>query len=201
MGDFIPSPYDQEIVARLNNLFDHHLTAIKNHKDNDPNNPKAGPQNTPLFPAASLSRVARRIGAYPNLVQAPSQSGGLKNPRARWYVFLDQLPQTTKNAINLVITTAIQQNAAGIVFDLTHEAQTPNGLPYVVLDSHGQPIQATLPDNSTVYCLTLVCQDPIPESTQVSPVGGTFNNPTNPANQQGNEVAINLPWGSDNNNY
>jgi hypothetical protein len=200
MGDFIPSPYDQEIVARLNHLFDHHLTAIKNHRDRDPFNPAAG-QNTPLFPAHRLSRVARRIGAHPNLIQAPSQSGGAKNPRARWYVFLDQLPQSTKDAINLVITTAIQQNAAGIVFDLTHEAQTPNGQPYVVLDGHGQPIQATLPNNNTVYCLTLVCQDPIPDSNQPSPVGGTFNNPTSPANQQGNEVGVNLPWGGDNNNY
>jgi hypothetical protein len=201
MGSFIPSPYDQEIVARLNHIFDHYRTLLRTHNDRDPNNPVHGPQNKPLFfQGASLSRVARRMGAHPNLTQAPSQSGGIKNPRARWYVFLDQLPQTTKDAIILVITTA-QANQARVVFDLTHEPQTPNGQPYVVLDNAGNPITATLPNNDIIYCLTLVCQDPIPENIQPSPVGGTNDRPTSPANQQPNEAALNLPWQGDNGNY
>src|SRR5579859_1397977 len=190
MGTFIPTPYDQEIVARLNHLFDHHLTAIRNHRDVDPN---TGAQTKPLFPAASLYRVARRIGAYPNSINTPSPSGGMKNPRARWYVFLDSLPQTTVDAINLVIQTALQ-NSAPVVFDLTHEPNTPNGQPYVLLDPQGNPIQATLRNNQIVYCLTLVCQTAIP-------TGAGNDNPPSMANHQGNEVGLNLPWGSDNTDY
>jgi len=199
MGGFIPSPYDQEIVARLNYIFDTYRTLLRTHRDRDPNNPVHGPQNQPLFPpGAKLSRIARRIGAHPNLTQAPSQSGGLKNPRARWYVFLDQLPQTTKHDIILVITAA-QANQARVVFDLTHE---PNiGQPFVVLDSAGNPITATLPNNDIVYCLTLVCETPIPENNQPSPVGGTNDNPNSPANPQNNEVSLNLPWQGDNASY
>lgn len=196
MGAFIPTPYDQEIVARLNFLFDHHRATIGHHLDHPP---APGGANPPLFPAASLSRIARRIGAYPNATQAPSSSGGLKNPRARWFVFLDQLSQQTTNDINLVIQTALQNNAP-IVFDLTHEPHPPQPAPYVVMNN-GQPVQATLPNGNVVYCLTLVCQTPIPEGNQSAAAGGTLDNPTSNANQQGNETAINLPWGPDNTNY
>jgi hypothetical protein len=201
MGSFIPTPYDQEIVARLNYIFDTYRTLLRTHRDRDPNNPVHGPQNQPLFPpGAKLSRIARRIGAHPNMTQAPSLSGGLKNPRARWYVFLDGLPQTTKKDIISVITAA-QANQARVVFDLTHEPQTPNGQPYVVLDNAGNPITAILPNNDLVYCLTLVCQSPIPEDTQPSSAGGTHDNPTSAANPQNNEVTLNLPWNGDNTSY
>lgn len=196
MGAFIPTPYDQEIVARLNYLFDHHRAVIRHHLDNPP---APGGANQPLFPPVSFSRVARRIGAYPNATQAQSSTGALKNPRARWFVFLDQLPQPTKDDINLVIQAALQNNAP-IVFDLTHEANPPQTAPYVVMNN-GQPLQATLPNGNVVYCLTLVCQAPIPEGNQAAAVGGTLDNPTSNANQQANETPINLPWPPDNTNY
>ncbi|THD61103.1 MAG: hypothetical protein E7813_22175 [Bradyrhizobium sp.] len=199
MGDFIPTPYDQEIVARLNYVFDTYRSELRTHNDNDPNNPLRGPQNKPLFfPGAKLSRIARRIGAYPVPIQAPSQGGTVKNPRARWHVFLDGLPVQTQQDIITVITAA-QAAKARVVFDLTHEPPTAtNKLPYVVLDaSTKKPVTATLPNNEIVYCLTLVCQDPIPEDDKPSPAGGTNNNPSSPANKQNNEVATKLPWQPD----
>jgi hypothetical protein len=204
MGGFIPTPFDLEIVARLNWVFTHHRTVIQGHTDNSPG---GGAPPPPLFPAASLSRVARRIGAYPQSTNAQtSVAGQLKNPRARWFVFLDGLPPQTKADINTVITAALQNNAP-IVFDLTHEpTPPPQPAPYVIMASPGQPLQATLPNGQNVYCLTLVCQTPIPENNQAIPTGrpgnpGTNNNPRSNANQQGNEKGINLPWNPDNTNY
>ncbi|MGY4317634.1 hypothetical protein [Bradyrhizobium sp. JR3.5] len=132
MGSFIPTPHDQEIVARLNWVFHHHRTVINNHRDNAPG---GGGANQALLPAASLSRLARRIGAYPQSTQAPA-AGGLKNPRARWFVFLDNLPNQTKTDINTVITAALQNNAP-IIFDLTHEPNPPLPAPYVIMASPG----------------------------------------------------------------
>jgi hypothetical protein len=198
MGSFIPTPYDQEIVARLNWLFYHYRTVIHSHQDNSPGGGAGRPS---LFPAASLSRVARRIGAYPQSTQAPSSGGGLKNPRARWLVFLDNLPNQTSTDINTVIVAALQNNAP-IVFDLTHEANPPQPAPYVIMASPGQPVQATLPNGQVAYCLTLVCQAPIPEDNQAAVSGGTNNNPTSNANIQRNETPItNLPWNPDDTNY
>ncbi|WP_128961666.1 hypothetical protein [Bradyrhizobium guangzhouense] len=201
MGSFIPTPHDQEIVARLNWVFHHHRTVINNHRDHPQG---GGGAQQPLLPAASLSRLARRIGAYPQSTQAQAV-GGLKNPRARWFVFLDGLPNQTKTDINTVITAALQNNAP-IIFDLTHEPNPPQPAPYVIMASPGQPMQVTLPNGQPAYCLTLVCQTPIQESNQAIPPGtpgtpGTFNNPTSHANAQANEVGINIPWNPDNTNY
>src|SRR5437660_1729258 len=109
MGGFIPSPNDQEIVAKLNYLFSGaQLAAIKAFTDKN---------NKRLFPAKNLSRVARRIGAYPNTTN--DQYG--RNPRARWYLFLEKLPTTTKSDINNLLKDATDpaNGYDGVVFDLT----------------------------------------------------------------------------------
>jgi hypothetical protein len=94
MGAFIPSPNDQEIIAKLNFLFSGAtLAQIKAFTDKN---------GKPLFPAKNLSRVARRIGAYPNTT---SDSNG-RNPRARWFVFLENLPGSTKHDINTLLAAA-----------------------------------------------------------------------------------------------
>jgi hypothetical protein len=150
MGSFIPSPSDQEIVAKLNFLFSGTtLAKMKTFADKD---------KKPLFPAKNLSRLARRIGAFPNTT---SDASG-RNPRARWYVFLEQLPSSTKKAINdLLAAATANPGYDGVVFNLTHESTGTD--PYVASGSSGGAGEVvTFPDGQTILFMTLVCDQPIP---------------------------------------
>ena len=80
MGALIPNPMDQEIVFRLNTVFSGaSYTSIAGHTDGD---------GLKLFDASKkLSRIARRIGAYPQPTNDtdpnhPTQPGR-RNPRAQ----------------------------------------------------------------------------------------------------------------------
>src|SRR5215217_2938652 len=179
MGSFIPSPSDHEIIARLNFLFSKAgaLTRMQSFTD----------RPGKIFPASHLSRVARRIGAYPH---STSDTHG-RNPRARWYVFLDNLPRATKNRINTLLAQAIdpQNSFDGVIFNLTHEPGS--GPPHVV----DQVIN--FPDAQKLLFITMVCETPIP-------VGGGHDRPSihhDPGGHQGNENDFwppNDPWQTDN---
>jgi hypothetical protein len=189
MGSFIPSPNDQEIIAKLNYLFSGTVLAnIKKLNDKD---------KKPIFPAKNLSRAARRIGAFPN---TKNDAHG-RNPRARWYVFLESLPASTKRDINTLLAAATdsQNGYDGVVFDLTHE---PSGKdPYIAPGSSGNAGELiTFPDGKTILFLTLVCDQPIP-------VGGNNDCPHighDPGGTKNNENDLwpaNAKWQPDNDDY
>jgi hypothetical protein len=188
MGDFLPSPNDQEIIAKLNFLFSgKNLQNLKAFTD------KNGRQ---MFPAKNLSRAARRLGAYPNTT---NDANG-RNPRARWYVFLENLPIPTKQDINYLLSDAIgNPGYDGVVFDLTHE---PTGTPpFIAQGSGGTPGEVvTFPDGTTILFVTMVCDQPIP-------TGGANDRPPSghdPGGTQGNEKDFwppASPWKVDNIDY
>jgi hypothetical protein len=187
MGGFLPSPNDQEIIAKLNFLFSGaNLTALKAFTDKN---------GKPMFPAKNLSRVARRIGAYPNTT---NDANG-RNPRARWYVFLEGLPGQTKKDINGLLSDAISNGYDGVVFDLTHE---PTGKPpFIQPGSGGGPGEVVnFPDGKTILFITMVCDQPIP-------TGGNHDRPPSghdPGGTQANENAFwpaNSPWKVDDTDY
>src|SRR3954449_3578465 len=88
MGSLIPNPMDQEIAFKLNTLFSGaNFQKLCAHADGG---------STKLFhPSKKLSRIARRIGAYPQSTDDtdPNHDSmpGRRNPRARWYRFLEML--------------------------------------------------------------------------------------------------------------
>jgi hypothetical protein len=196
MGAFIPSPNDQEIIAKLNFLFSGAtLAQIKAFTDKN---------GKPLFPAKNLSRVARRIGAYPNTTSDPHG----RNPRARWFVFLENLPGSTKQSINTLLAEAT--NAAtgydGVVFDLTHQ-KVGGKPPYVAIGSTGSPGEVlNFPDGKTILFITLVCDDPIANDPPAS-AGGSHDRPHighDPGGTLGNEKDFwpsGSPWQKDDTDY
>ncbi|MGY4171682.1 MULTISPECIES: hypothetical protein [Bradyrhizobium] len=190
MGAFIPTPSDQQIIAKLNFLFSKvgKLGDLKSFTDRN---------GKKIFPATHLSRAARRIGAYPD---STNDAHG-RNPRARWYVFLEKLPQATKNDINDALVAAIDpiNGYDGVIFNLTHE---PTGTdPYVVHGGAGTPGEVVrLPDGQIVLLLTLVCDAPIPTG------GGNDrpHSPHDPGGNSGNERDFwpaNAPWKKDDTDY
>jgi hypothetical protein len=189
MGSFIPTPSDQEIIAKLNFLFSGTVLAdLKKLSDKD---------KKPLFPAKNLSRVARRIGAFPNTT---NDTNG-RNPRARWYVFLESLPASTKKDINTLLAAAtdLQNGYDGVVFNLTHEST--GQAPYVAPGSSGNAGElVSFPDGKTMLFVTLVCDQPIP-------VGGNNDRPSighDPGGTGNNETAFwpaSSKWKADNNDY
>jgi hypothetical protein len=199
MGSLIPNPMDQEIVFRLNTIFSGNaFTAVASHNDAD---------GLKLFdPSKRLSRIARRIGAYPQSQNDTDPSNptqpGRRNPRARWYFFLESLetlhdpsgtgsPTTAdaiKNALQNAITNSYPgKNIVGVVFNATY-ATTPGGHPSTVYlepnntnPGHIWQIGGT---NNHVLCLTLICQHHIK--------GGPISHQNNPG---ASETPIaNLPW-------
>jgi hypothetical protein len=201
MGSLIPNPMDQEIVFRLNTVFSGaSFTAIANHRD---------PDGLTVFdpsPTKKLSRSARRIGAYPQSqndtdTSHPTQPGR-RNPRARWYFFLDSLealhdpsgtgsPTTAdaiKSALQKAITNAYTgKNIVGVVFNATYTT-TPGGHPSTVYlepnNSNPGHIWQIGGTNNHVLCLTLVCQHHIK--------GGPISHRNNPGASEA--LIANLPW-------
>lgn len=203
MGSLIPNPMDQEIVFRLNETFSGTaFLALRNHHDGG---------GATLFDAGNqLSRIARRIGTYPssrddtdpNHTTMPRR----RNPRARWYHFLELLEAehdptsasspTTAYAIKTVLRAAVTntiagKNIVGVVFNVTY-ATTPSG--------HASMLYL-YPDNTTpgqvfeigqtgthVLFLTLICQHHIP--------GGPVSHPNNPGPNEVVPVA-GMIWPSD----
>ncbi len=205
MGSLIPNPMDQEIVTRLNTTFSgNSFLALRAHVD---------PDGTTLFdPSKRLSRIARRIGAYPQSnddtdpdhTTMPNQR---RNPRARWYHFLELLeaehdhvsssPKTAdaiKSALQKAITNTFPgKNIVGVVFNATY-ATTPSGHASMIYvePSNSSPghIFEIGTTNTHLLCLTLICQHHIP--------GGAISHPNNPG---GSEAPVaGTIWGPDDNN-
>jgi hypothetical protein len=201
MGGFIPSPNDQEIIAKLNFLFSGDVLNKKMKK------PFLDKNKQPLFPAKNLSRVARRIGAFPNTT---SDANG-RNPRARWYVFLEKLPNATKQDINDLLADATdpQTGYDGVVFDLTHEPAPvgqPPIPPYIAKGSGGGAGEiVTFPDGKTILFMTLVCDQPIPTTNDTgNPKDDRPNIGKDPGGTKNNENdfwAGSATWMADDNDY
>jgi hypothetical protein len=142
VGAIIPSPNDQEIVARLNEVFS--PTGIKTLRDHQR---RSGER---LFDANHhLHRVAFRIGAIPTQARA----------RGRWYALLRHLlPAATQNAIKRVLQSALddaRKNVDGVVFGVSHDPSAPN---YFIYPDNADPF-VEIPSASgstTTYSLTLV---------------------------------------------
>lgn len=194
MGSLIPNPMDQEIVFRLNETFSgNSFLALRTHTDGD---------GTKLFDASKrLSRIARRIGAYPSSRDDTDPDHTTmprrRNPRARWYHFLELLEAahdptstsspTTAAAIKTILERAIAnsiagKNIVGVVFNVTY-ATTPSGHAstlYLHPDNSGPGQVWEIGTTGThVLGLTLICQHHIP--------GGAVSHPNNPG---ANETAI-----------
>jgi hypothetical protein len=197
MGSLIPNPMDQEIVFKLNTVFSGaNFQKLRAHTDGG---------STKLFhPSKKLSRIARRIGAYPQSTDdTDPQHDSMKtrrNPRARWYHFLEMLEQkrdhtgsgpTTADAIKAALQKAITSttpNVVGVVFNLTY---APSTTQLIFLEPNntnpGHLFQVgTTADH--VLSLTLICEVLIPAGV----IG--HNN-----NAGSNEIPVqNLPWPEDN---
>jgi hypothetical protein len=201
MGALIPNPMDQEIAFKLNTLFSgDNFKKLCAHRD--------GGSNKLLFHhSKKLSRIARRIGAYPQSTDAtdPQHDSmpGRRNPRARWYHFLEMLEQkhdrtgssspTTADAIKAALQSAITStnpNVVGAVFNFTY---TPSNTKLIFLEPNntnpGHLFQVgTTADH--VLSLTLICEVLIP--------GGAIGHNNNSG---ANENPVqNLPWPEDNQN-
>jgi hypothetical protein len=175
MGGLIPTPMDQEIVFKLNTTFSGDaFQCLLNHADG----PAAAP--TSLFdPSKRLSRIARRIGAYPQSMDNTDPNNparpSRRNPRARWYHFLEMLETqhdnpagtgpTTADAIKAALQSAISAgNIVGVVFNVTY---TPAGSKLIFLEpNNSNPGHIFQVGNTPEYVmfLTLICQDHIPNA-------------------------------------
>jgi hypothetical protein len=197
MGSLIPNPMDQEIVFKLNTLFSGtNFQTLRNHRDGGAGTP------TLFHPSKKLSRIARRIGAYPQSMNDTDPKHDTernrRNPRARWYHFLELLDTkhdqtgsgpSTADAIKGALQKAITTNhVVGVVFDVTYTPAKSN-LIFLEPDNTnpGHLFQiGTTPD--LVLSLTLICEVLIP--------AGTIPHPNNPG---AHEIPVqNLPWSEDN---
>jgi hypothetical protein len=169
MGSLIPNPMDQEIVFKLNTTFSgDSFRALCAFADGD---------GTKLFHASKkLSRIARRIGAYPqstdNTDPTNTPMPSRRNPRARWYHFLEMLETqhdstwagiSTADAIKASLRAALSAgNIVGVVFDVSY---TPAASKHIYLHPNNtHPGQIFQIGNSPDYVmfLTLICEDNIP---------------------------------------
>jgi hypothetical protein len=190
MGSLIPNPMDQEIVFKLNTLFSGtNFQTLRAHTD--------GGSHKLFHSSKKLSRIARRIGAYPQSTDdTDPQHDSMKarrNPRARWYHFLELLEHkrdgpTTADAIKAALQNAITAaNVVGVVFNVTY---TPSSSNLIFLEpnntSPGHLFQVGTTANH-VLVLTLICEVLIP--------AGSIGHPNNPG---ANENPVqNLPWPAD----
>jgi hypothetical protein len=175
MGGLIPTPMDQEIVFKLNTTFSGAaFQSLTSHLD--------GPASAPtsLFdPSKRLSRIARRIGAYPQSMDNTDPNNparpGRRNPRARWYHFLEMLENqydnsagtgpTTADAIKSALQTAISAgNIVGVVFDVTYTPAAPKLIFLEPNNSNPGHIFQVGNTSNYVMFLTLICQDHIPNA-------------------------------------
>ena len=170
MGSLIPNPMDHEIVFKLNTTFSGGpFNVLCSHTDGD---------GTTLFdPSKKLSRIARRIGAYPESTDNTDNKNparkGRRNPRARWYYFLEMLETqydpsgagpTTADAIKAALQTAIKTpNIVGVHFDVTY---TPAASNLIFLEPDNSNPGHIFKVGSAPECvmfLTLICQELIPD--------------------------------------
>lgn len=205
MGSLIPNPMDQEIVFRLNTTFSGNaFLALRAHVDSD---------GTRLFdPGKRLSRIARRIGAYPESTNDTdpdhtTMPNRKRNPRARWYHFLELLeaehdpgslsPTTAdaiKNALQKAITNSFAgKNIVGVIFNATY-ATTPSGHasmlylePNNTNPGHIYEVGGT---GTHLLCLTLICQHHIP--------GGSISHANNPGASE--QPVTGMIWPQDDQN-
>jgi hypothetical protein len=198
MGSLIPNPMDQEIVFKLNTLFSGaNFLKLRAHTD--------GGSTTLFDHSKKLSRIARRIGAYPQSTDDTDphhdSMPGRRNPRARWYHFLEMLENkhdragsgspTTADAIKAALQNAITSTSpkiVGVVFNFTY---TPSNTKLIFLEPNntnpGHLFQVGTTADHVLF-LTLICEVLIPAGA----IG--HNN-----NASGNENPVqNLPWPEDN---
>jgi hypothetical protein len=193
MGSLIPNPMDQEIVFKLNTIFSgNSFKALSAHSDAD---------SKGLFHSSKkLSRVARRIGAYPqsndNTDSTNTAMPTRRNPRARWYHFLEMLETqhdtsgagpTTADAIKDSLQAAISAgNIVGVVFDVSYTPTSAKAKHIFLHPNNTSPGQIFQVGNSADYVmvLTLICQDHIPSGAI-----------SNPRNKGSNELPVaNMVW-------
>jgi hypothetical protein len=206
MGSLIPNPMDQEIVFRLNTTFSGNtFLALRAHSDGD---------GTKLFDTSKrLSRIARRIGAYPQSSDDTDPDHttmpNRRNPRARWYHFLELLEAEhdhmssspkTADAIKTALQAAIMntfagKNIVGVVFNVTY-ATTPSGHASMLYlePSNSNPghIFEIGTTGTHILCLTLICQHHIP--------GGAVSHARNPGANETPVAGIIWPLDDQNQN-
>jgi hypothetical protein len=204
MGALIPNPMDQEIVFKLNTIFSGtNFQTLRAHNDGGPGGPAAKlfHKNT-----KKLSRIARRIGAYPQSMNDTDSRHdtmtGRRNPRARWYHFLESLSHehdltgsgpTTADAIMDALQNAITHpNIVGVIFNVTYTPSATKSKSKFLEPNNTSPGHIFSIGSTTdqVLMLTLICQDAIP--------AGAITHNNNPGPHE--NVIANMPWPKDDQN-